>query len=98
MSPTEKIFRITPKNYLQAVKLAVEHLQRGDVIAVPTDTIYGIAGLVTFDSTVQRIYDIKRRDMSKPLAICVSEIPDMFRYVIGLWHRGAKKLIRITIE
>lgn len=69
------------KNYMQALKLAVEELQGGELIAVPTDTIYGIAGLALRDTTVQHIYEIKQRDFNKPIAICVSEISDMSKYV-----------------
>ena len=50
------------------------------VIAVPTDTIYGIAGLAQNSEAVNRIYEIKGRDSTKPVAICLNEIKDIHTY------------------
>jgi len=63
-----------------SVKLAGELLLKGQVIAVPTDTIYGIAGLAQNSEAVNRIYEIKGRDSSKPVAICLNEIKDIHTY------------------
>ena len=38
---------------------AAEILKSGGVIAVPTDTIYGIAALVQSAAAVKKLYDIK---------------------------------------
>jgi tRNA threonylcarbamoyl adenosine modification protein (Sua5/YciO/YrdC/YwlC family) len=62
------------------VKLAAQLLNRGEVIGVPTDTIYGIAGLVQNSEAVTKIYKIKGRDPLKPIAICLSKIPDIYTY------------------
>lgn len=63
-----------------AVELAVSFLEQGHVIAVPTDTIYGIACLAQNNTGIQKLYDIKEREQSKPIAICVADIKD-----IPLW-------------
>lgn len=64
----------------QLVAMATESLLSGKVIAVPTDTIYGIAALVQNSEAVDRMYNIKNRDYSKPLAISVAEIKDIYRW------------------
>jgi len=46
----------------------------GGVIAVPTDTIYGICCLAQNSSAVKRIYEIKGRSFDKPLSICLSKV------------------------
>lgn len=61
-------------------RLAAALLARGEVIGVPTDTIYGIAGLVQNPEAVARIYSIKGRDPQKPIAICVDEIEKIYKY------------------
>ncbi|XP_022238077.1 yrdC domain-containing protein, mitochondrial-like isoform X2 [Limulus polyphemus] len=63
-----------------AVEQAVSFLQQGHVIAVPTDTIYGIACLAQNSTGVRKLYEIKKREQSKPIAICVADIQD-----IPLW-------------
>lgn len=64
----------------RSVAMAAQLLQEGKVIAIPTDTIYGLAGLAVNPHAVQRLYEIKRRDGSKPLAICLSNVKE-----IGTW-------------
>ncbi|XP_061770979.1 yrdC domain-containing protein, mitochondrial isoform X2 [Nerophis ophidion] len=55
-------------------------LKDGHVVAVPTDTIYGLACLAQNTGAVRKIYDIKSRNEQKPLAICVGEIQDIYKY------------------
>ena len=58
----------------------VSILKSNGVIAVPTDTIYGLAALVNSEQAVQRIYEIKGRSFNKPLAIAVGYINDIFTW------------------
>lgn len=59
---------------------AVSALQRGQVIAVPTDTLYGLAADANSTAGIQRIYSIKHRQAYAPLAICVADIANLSRY------------------
>ena len=45
--------------YLLQIKTAADHLSKGEVIATPTDTIYGLAALANNTKAVTKIYDIK---------------------------------------
>merc|ERR1712226_205714 len=49
-------------------------LQKGGVIAEPTDTIYGIACLAQSSEGIAKIYNIKSRGSKKPLAILVPSV------------------------
>ena len=55
-------------------------LNNHGVIAVPTDTIYGLAALVSSEQAVRRIYEIKGRSFTKPLAISVGRVDDLFQW------------------
>lgn len=57
--------------------VAVKLLQNCKIIALPTDTIYGLAGLAQDPKSVAKLYELKGRDESKPLAICLSSISDI---------------------
>ena len=49
-----------PESEIQTqVKLVAEHLFKGEVIATPTDTIYGLAALANNTKAVTQLYDIK---------------------------------------
>lgn len=56
------------------VREACDILENGGVIALPTDTLYGIAARVQDSQAIDRIYSIKGRDTAKPLAVCVASV------------------------
>ncbi|XP_062321640.1 yrdC domain-containing protein, mitochondrial [Osmerus eperlanus] len=58
----------------------VQSLKEGQVVALPTDTIYGLACLAQNSDAIKRVYEIKGRNGQKPLAICVGEIQDIYKY------------------
>ena len=64
---------------LQSLSKIKEILKAGAVIAVPTDTIYGLACLACNKQSLDKIYAIKGRDAAKPLAICVGKSEDLAR-------------------
>lgn len=63
-----------------SIRLASELLAAGEVIAVPTDTVYGVACNANDPLAIQKLYEIKGRDENKPVAICVSDINAVKRF------------------
>ncbi|KAL9238859.1 hypothetical protein vseg_013231 [Gypsophila vaccaria] len=61
---------------------AVQSIKSGKVIAVPTDTIYGFACDACSREAINRIYEIKGRSHTRPLAICVGDVPDIKRFAV----------------
>lgn len=59
---------------------AAECLDKGQVIAVPTDTIYGLACSANCPNAIKKLYTIKGRDSEKPVAICVTHISDVRKW------------------
>ena len=53
---------------------------KGKVIVFPTDTVYGLGGLLNDREAIKKIYEIKGRDLSKPLAVLTGSI-DIDKYV-----------------
>lgn len=66
-----------------AVDLAKEHLLREQVIALPTDTVYGLACSANSEQAIQRLYEIKGRNEEKPVAICVADLEDFYHWGEG---------------
>lgn len=64
----------------KAVKIAAHQLKSGNVIALPTDTVYGVACSANDRIAIQKLYQLKGRDADKPVAICVSSIEQLRRY------------------
>uniref|UniRef100_A0AAG5DJ52 Threonylcarbamoyl-AMP synthase n=1 Tax=Anopheles atroparvus TaxID=41427 RepID=A0AAG5DJ52_ANOAO len=73
----EKVISIDNRN---AVKHAAALLNSGSVIALPTDTVYGLACSANNPEAIQKLYDIKGRHELKPVAICVPEVDHLRRW------------------
>ena len=70
-----------------AVDAAAALLRDGKVIAIPTDTLYGFAALACPPSEasmcptpIEKLYSLKGRSRSVPIAIMLSDIPDIACY------------------
>ena len=61
--------------------MAATALKNGDVIALPTDTVYGIAVLAQSTVAVKKLYQIKGRHFEKPIAISVENVDDLNKQV-----------------
>jgi len=66
--------------FQKCVDEAVDSLSTGQVVALPTDTLYGVAASVYHRVGVEGLYAIKRRERGKPLAVCVGDVGDVARY------------------
>jgi tRNA threonylcarbamoyl adenosine modification protein (Sua5/YciO/YrdC/YwlC family) len=62
------------------VARAVEVLERGGVIAYPTDTYYGLGCDLTSKKAIERLYQLKGRDKKKPLSFLVPDLSDVAKY------------------
>ncbi|NWR76023.1 YRDC protein, partial [Centropus unirufus] len=64
----------------EAVSATARALLAGGLVAVPTDTVYGVACLAQDTGAVRSIYRLKGRDGGKPLAICLGDVDCIHRY------------------
>lgn len=59
---------------------AIQSLQAGKVIAVPTETVYGLAACVDQPEAVEQIFALKGRLRINPLIIHVPDMESMKAY------------------
>src|SRR6266581_3676310 len=64
----------TPALFTAAVKRAVELLRAGEVVALPTETVYGLAANALDAKAVSRIYEIKGRPAHNPIIVHVASV------------------------
>lgn len=64
------------KNNNKNILEIVSRLKSGEVIGLPTETVYGLAGRCDLQNTINNIYKIKNRPKSNPLIIHYSNIND----------------------
>jgi tRNA threonylcarbamoyl adenosine modification protein (Sua5/YciO/YrdC/YwlC family) len=53
---------------------AVEHLRAGRIVAVPTDTVYGIAADMALPDAIVRLFAAKRRPPEKAVAVLLADL------------------------
>ncbi|XP_059585443.1 threonylcarbamoyl-AMP synthase [Alligator mississippiensis] len=68
------------QGWRRALEAAARALQAGGLVALPTDTIYGVACLAQDSRAVRAVYSLKGRDGTKPLAICLAGVEHVYRY------------------
>ena len=61
---------ILPANQ-EGYKRAITLLRRGELVGLPTDTVYGLAGLVDYQGISDKIFTVKNRPRKKPLSIVI---------------------------
>ncbi len=85
-----------------ALTRAVDALKRGDVVALPSETVYGLAADATNSNAVARIFEAKERPLFDPLIVHVAEpgdvdhfaqVPDFCRKLIKQFWPGPLTLI-----
>ncbi|TGP92904.1 threonylcarbamoyl-AMP synthase [Mesorhizobium sp. M8A.F.Ca.ET.213.01.1.1] len=74
----------------EAMEPALALLEGGDVVAIPTETVYGLAGDATNGIGVARIFEAKGRPRFNPLIAHVADMPMAER--IALFDPLSKKL------
>lgn len=71
---------------------AVNWLKKGEVIAFPTETVYGLGADATNERAVQKIFKAKGRPSDNPLIIHVSSLEQAEDYVTAIPEK-AKKVV-----
>ncbi len=76
------------------VQRAVEVLERGGLIAYPTDTYYGLGCDLFSKKAIERLYQLKGRDKRKPLSFLCPDLSDVAKYahVSNFAYRTMKSL------
>jgi L-threonylcarbamoyladenylate synthase len=93
---TEVLSTHTPELFQKAVRRAAELLRAGEVVALPTETVYGLAANALDEAAVAKIFQIKGRPSHNPIIIhvagnemaqaCVTQWPELAeRFSKSFW-------------
>lgn len=66
------------------INKAVQLLRDGKIIAIPTETVYGLACNALDVKAVEELYSIKERSLIKALPVQVSSVQEARKYVISV--------------
>lgn len=74
-----------------SVNKAAELLQAGEIVAIPTETVYGIAASAFNGAAVKKIFEAKGRPQDNPLIVHIDRL-EMLEGLVACVPEGAKAL------
>ena len=81
----------TPELFAKAVQRAAQLLRAGQLVALPTETVYGLAANAWDAAAVRRIFTVKDRPPQNPIIVHVASL-EMARRCVAKWPPLADKL------
>lgn len=70
--------------HAELIRQAAAHLDAGRVIAIPTDTVYGLAASLEHPQSLDEIYAIKGRDAGKALPVLLDGPESIDRWAVDV--------------
>lgn len=89
--PTRVLETHTPALFAEAVARAAERLRAGELVALPTETVYGLAANALDARAVARIFQAKDRPAHNPIIVHVASL-EMARRCVAGWPEVAGRL------
>jgi L-threonylcarbamoyladenylate synthase len=77
----------------QALDIALDALAGGDLVAFPTDTVYGVGGSAFYPGPLDKLYRIKGRSSEKALPVLLGSM-DQLPQVVNEMNSQAQQLAR----
>jgi len=73
------------------IQIAADILNNEDVVAIPTETVYGLAGNIFSEKAIRRIFEVKQRPFYNPLIVHIHSIDQVEALTEG-FNEKARKL------
>ncbi len=77
----------------QDIEVAVALIQAGELVAFPTETVYGLGADATNEAAVKKVYQAKGRPSDNPLIVHVAQLKTVFEYVDN-FPENAQEIVR----
>lgn len=74
---------------------AVTRLRAGNIVAIPTETVYGLAGDARNDDALRKIFALKGRPLGNPLIVHLRDAADVSHWASGEVTPAVRALMNI---
>lgn len=80
-----KIYKIIDENKdREKLELVAKIIVKGGLVAIPTETVYGLAANGLDSSAIRKIFQAKNRPMDNPLILHISKLEQIDKLTVGL--------------
>ena len=73
------------------MNLAAQTLANGGLVAIPTETVYGLSAAINNEKAIAKIFAVKGRPQNHPLIVHIANIDELQTVAVNI-HRDAIKL------
>ncbi len=91
---SSRLLKIDEKNFNEAIRDATNVILSGGVVAVPTESFYGLAVHALNEKAIERLFAVKRRQEDNPLLILIASAETLDSYAMRVSCRARKLIAR----
>ena len=66
-----------------SIEFAIDALRRDELVAIPTETVYGLAARASSRTAVKKIFELKGRPPSHPLILHIAKTSDLDKWSLN---------------
>src|ERR1700722_9580858 len=82
-------------DYDEQIGRAADLIRQGKLVVIPTETVYGAAGLLTQPEAVARLRSLRPEPSPKPLTLHLASSQDAARYLGPISELGARMMKKL---
>jgi len=89
-----RVLRTSELSASEIAAAAVQALSEGKLVALPTDTVYGLAANASCQPAIRRLFEVKQRTADNPLPVLIADpeqVNTAARQIPSLAHRLANR-------
>ena len=84
-----KIITLNSENFnLSELQIAAELIKKGELVAFPTETVYGLGANALDGSAVQKIFQAKGRPSDNPLIVHICSVDQIYNFVENIPNKA----------
>ena len=91
---SSRLLKIGQDNFAEAIQEAAQVIHAGGIVAVPTESFYGLAVHALNEKAIERLFAVKRRRGDNPVLILIPSKQSLSRYVTEVHEKDWKLIER----
>lgn len=82
--------QVIPANYPYAIERALELIRNGELVAFPTDTVYGLGAQAIDLQAIQKLFQVKDRDPNRAIPILLGGLDQLDLVTVSMGYMALR--------